>query len=108
VSRGTSILSVALALVLAGCGGASHAKATTKTAETPTAAASASVEVCLLQGEGLKLVRRQLAARTVAGAVGALLKGPTNAEAKAGITTQVPRGTRLRRASVTSGTATID
>jgi hypothetical protein len=73
-----------------------------------TATAAAQVDIYLLQGEGLKTVHRQPAQGTVAAAMGALLGGPTAAEAKADIRTQIPRATRLRRAAVSAGVATVD
>jgi hypothetical protein len=71
-------------------------------------AASVPADVYLLQGEGLKLVHRQVAASTVAAAVAALLKGPTAGEAKADVRSQIPTGTALRAATVSGGVATID
>src|SRR6266851_1457281 len=73
-----------------------------------TGAAAVSADVYLLQGEGLRAVPRQLPQRTVALAVGALLRGPTAAETKADVRSQIPTGTRLRSAPVKSGVATID
>ena len=107
--RWYTLLAASLAVCLAGCGGARHGAASTDAPAAPSGSvASTQVEVYLLQGEGLKPVRRQLAAKTVATAVAALLKGPTTGEAKADIRTQVPKATRLLRASVSGGTATID
>jgi hypothetical protein len=65
-------------------------------------------EIYLLQGEGLKAVPRQLSTPTLPLAVGALLRGPTAAEKKADVRSQIPAGTRLRTATVKSGIATID
>ena len=101
-------------LAVAGCGGGRHAAApaqptTTAGGAIPTASAPrARVDVYLLQGEGLKLVRRQLGARTVTAAVTALLAGPTAAEAKLDVRSQIPEGTRLRGVSVRGGVATVD
>ncbi len=71
-------------------------------------AAATPVSVYFVQGEGLKPVSRQLAPRTVSSAIGALLQGPTAAEAKVDVRTQVPRATRLRTATVSGRVATID
>jgi hypothetical protein len=71
-------------------------------------AASAPVSVYFVQGEGLKAVSRQLAERTVSGAIRALLQGPTAGEAKADVRTQVPAATRLRMTTVSGKVATID
>ncbi len=72
------------------------------------AAATVKGEIFLLQGENLKALPRQLPAATVKEAVGALLKGPTAAEKKSDVRSQVPTGTKLRGATVKSGVATID
>jgi hypothetical protein len=71
-------------------------------------AALARADVYLLQGEGLKPVARQLSQATVAPAIASLLHGPTAAETKNGVRTQIPAKTQLRSASVKSGVATID
>lgn len=118
-----AFLALLALLALPGCGGGQHGATRTTTAAPPAAGstttaattgtatgspAAARVEVYLLQGEGLKAVTRPAPRRTVAAAVGALLQGPTAAESKADVRTQVPAGTALRRASVAAGTATID
>jgi hypothetical protein len=71
-------------------------------------AAPTRVAVFLLQGEGLKAADRSVAQRTVAPAVEALLRGPTATETKADVRTQIPKGTKLRGASLKSAVATID
>ena len=71
-------------------------------------ATTVGANVFLLQGEGLKAVPRQLSAATVPLAVAALLKGPTAAEAKSDVRSQIPTATKLRSASVKSGIATVD
>jgi lipoprotein-anchoring transpeptidase ErfK/SrfK len=107
--RWFAMLAASLVVCLVGYGAARRGAAATTTVNAAAGqAASTQVDVYLLQGEGLKPVRRQLAGRTVAAAVAALLKGPTAVEAKADIRTQVPKATLLRRASVSGGTATID
>jgi peptidoglycan hydrolase-like protein with peptidoglycan-binding domain len=78
------------------------------TGATRTEAASVRANVYLLQGEGLKPVGRTLPTHSVAAAVTALLKGPTPAEAKLDVRTQVPSGTRLLKTSVSAGVATVD
>jgi hypothetical protein len=65
-------------------------------------------DVFLTQGEGLKIVQRQVAQRTVTAVVTALLKGPTTAETKTDIRSEVPTATRLRRVTTNGGIATID
>lgn len=116
---------VLLGVGVAGCGAAHHAAvpstgvvagtaaAATATIERAAATTSSTskpvrADVYLLQGEGLKRVRRVMAGHAVRTAVAAMLKGPTAAEAKLDVTTQVPSATRLLKASVSAGTATID
>jgi hypothetical protein len=72
------------------------------------AAAAGTVKVYLVQGEGLEAVQRRVDQTTVATTVGALLQGPSAAEAKLDVRTQVPRATRLRRATLSARTATVD
>jgi Sporulation and spore germination/L,D-transpeptidase catalytic domain/Putative peptidoglycan binding domain len=71
-------------------------------------AATVPAQVFLLQGEGLKAAPRQLSSATVPLVVGTLLKGPTAAEAKSDVRSQIPTGTKLRSASLKKGIATID
>ena len=60
--RWFTLLAAGLVVSLAGCGGARHGTAPTDAPATPSGSvASTQVEVFLLQGEGLKPVRRQLA-----------------------------------------------
>jgi len=65
-------------------------------------------DVFFTQGEGLRIVPRQVAQRTVASVVTSLLKGPTAAEAKTDIRSEVPAATRLRRVTTSGGIATVD
>ena len=65
-----------------------------------------TVKVWFLQGEQMISVERPGA--TVADAVRQLLIGPTAAEAKRGYRSYVPKGTKLRSASVQGGAATVD
>ncbi len=71
-------------------------------------AAPVATTVFFVQGEGLKGVTRQLPKRSVSTAVAAMLRGPTAAEKKLDVRTQVPRGTALRTVTVRSGVATVD
>jgi hypothetical protein len=107
---------VALAFVLAGCGGAHHAASsrpqTTTAAQTtttnPSPTSPTRVDVYLLQGESLKLVSRQLMGRSVAAAVTALLQGPSTVEARQDIRSQIPEAARLRSVKMSGGVATVD
>ena len=89
MARRIGVVGLAPAVVIAGCGGSRHAAASTPGGAST--AAATPVDVYLLQSQGLKLVKRQLPARTMA-AITALLKGPTAAEAKREIRTQVRPG----------------
>ncbi len=71
-------------------------------------AASVGTSVYLIQGESLKAVSRTVPTQSVAAAVAALLRGPTAAEAKNDVRTQIPPGTKVRKVSVANGIATID
>jgi germination protein M len=69
-----------------------------------------SVTVYLVRSEHVAPVRRGVApTRAVArAALGALLRGPTAAEIRAGYTSAIPQGTRLRGIQLAGGIATID
>ena len=71
-----------------------------------TPASRGHVRVYLLYGE--QLVRVTRPGGSPAAVVRQLLRGPTRAEARRGIRTYVPRGTPLRRMTVTDGLATVD
>ena len=81
---------------------------TSSAAGGATAVTTSKGEVFMLQGEDLKAASRQLSSPTVMQAVGALLKGPTAAEKKSDVRTQIPATTKLRNVTVKSGIATID
>lgn len=67
------------------------------------------MSVYYLHGEKLAPAHRAVAVPgTVAGAVTALLAGPTSLEARAGWTTAVPAGTALRGVSLHGTVATVD
>src|SRR5262249_13502770 len=87
------VLAACMLLALAACGGSS---ATTKSRSTATVAAAVKSNVFFVQGEGLKPVQRSLAQKTVKLAIQSLLAGPTAAEAKVDVRSQVPKATRLR------------
>jgi hypothetical protein len=73
---------------------------------TAPAASAQAVKVWFLQGEQMVAVERP--GSTVEDAVRQLLAGPTPAELRRGYRTYVPKGTRLRSASVQNGTAVVD
>lgn len=70
--------------------------------------ASAPVEVFFVHDDRLVAVVRPVEPVGVGAAVRVLLEGPTEAEAEAGLRSAVPVGTRLRRATLTGTTATVD
>jgi hypothetical protein len=75
-------------------------------APASSASSAQTVKVWFLQGEQMIAVERPGA--TVEDGVRQLLAGPTQAELKRGYRTYVPKGTRLRSASVQNGTAVVD
>jgi hypothetical protein len=108
-----------LGFVAAGCGaekavslGPAGGKTgtTAVTEPTGTVPTSVSLEVWFLDGEQLaRQTRSQEATPFVAtAAMNALLAGPTGAEAKAGLATSVPVGTKLLGISIKKGVATVD
>ncbi|MGX7826247.1 Gmad2 immunoglobulin-like domain-containing protein [Actinokineospora sp. 24-640] len=127
--RLTTALAATLLLV-SGCaeaepsaGGAATTTATTTAAPTPTTAvpttpapgpstdtgAVVAGSVYFLRGEKLVPARRELAGPGVAaGAVRALLAGPSAAERAAGMSSTVPEGSGLRGVNLAGGTATVD
>jgi hypothetical protein len=68
--------------------------------------APVTVDVYFLQGEQTLAVKRP--GSNVRAAVGALLQGPTAAERRRQVTTQIKPGTPLRAVSLANGTATVD
>ncbi len=71
-----------------------------------SSAAKSTVKVAFLQGEQIGYVERP--GSSLEAAVRALLGGPTKAEAKRELTTQIPAGTPLRSVTLDRGVATID
>ena len=108
-----------LGLVAAGCGaekavslGPAGAKTDTTAVTEPTGTVptSVSLEVWYLDGEQLVPQARSHEATpfVATAAMNALLAGPTAAEAKAGLATSVPAGTKLLGISIKKGVATVD
>jgi hypothetical protein len=118
------VLSLAGLVVVAGLVGCGSQKATSlgppptesnQTGAGQTTATEPNPSPVLLQvwfarGEQLVSEQRTHAAtpRVATAAVEALLAGPTAAERAAGITTAIPRGTRLLGVSIKGGVATVD
>jgi spore germination protein GerM/N-acetylneuraminic acid mutarotase len=80
------------------------------TAGTTTTRQPISLQVWFAQGERLFPEQRTHAPtrRVATAALEALLDGPTEAERAAGVSTQIPPGTRLLGVSVGNGVATVD
>jgi hypothetical protein len=116
-----------LLLVVVGCGGSKTKTVTetvtrTETVTTPSGTSTTDedgdgtqpavqqpVDVFLVRGELVTVVHRRVTGVDVAHqAMQALLAGPTGAERRAGVTTAIPTGTRLRDVSIADGTATVD
>lgn len=114
-------------LLLAGCGGddetaattaapadttAATTGATTDTAPTDTADSAERVrlQVYFVRDERMGVGARLVPETTAVGAeaVRALLEGPTEEEAAAGLATAIPQGTRLLDLDVAGGLATVD
>jgi len=114
------LVAVPALLVVAGCGGndavdigpAPKAKSQAVTGlESPTPKQLVSLKVWLVQGKGL--VARNRAhpetVRVATAAIDELLAGPTQGERRgSGITTAIPRGTRLLGIGIENGIATVD
>jgi lipoprotein-anchoring transpeptidase ErfK/SrfK len=86
--------------------GVSCAFVTAGGASATTEPHAQTVKVALLQGE--QIVYADRPGSTLAQALNGLLFGPTSAERKREITTQVPAGTPLRGVSVQGRVATVD
>jgi peptidoglycan hydrolase-like protein with peptidoglycan-binding domain len=76
------------------------------TSSAAAAPRAPTVKVALLQGEQVVYLDRP--GSTLDGALRALLAGPTPAERKEEVTTQIPAGTILRGVSVKNRVATVD
>ena len=97
---------VVLAAVVAACGPGQPA---TEAVRSGAAHTERSVAY-LLEGERVTPVARQVPRTRGVGAaaIRALLRGPTAAERRAGLTSAVPAGTRLIGLTIRDGVATID
>jgi germination protein M len=122
------VLAVAFAAaLLAACGGSGGGSApgptatatvtaTPSTSPSPTTAPTAapspttSLSLYVLRGEELGVAERRVPQTTMpaTAALTALLKGPSPAERAAGLTSAVPRGTRLLGLSIEGTTARVD
>ncbi len=96
-------------------------EATSSPAETPTAkptttptpskpAARGQLRVYFVRGETIGVGTARYAPMTspARAAMTELLAGPTSAEKKLGLSTQIPKGTKLRGLAISKGTATVD
>jgi lipoprotein-anchoring transpeptidase ErfK/SrfK len=72
----------------------------------PAAGTQPTVKAWFLHGEQMEAVSRS--GTTVEDALRQLLRGPTRAEAKRGVESYVPTGTKLRSVTVVDGLATVD
>lgn len=71
-----------------------------------SANAASTVEVAFLRGEQMTVVERS--GSSIADGIRALLAGPTTAERRRGVTTQIPKSTPLRSVRVVDRVATVD
>jgi hypothetical protein len=74
----------------------------------PAGAAPPAVDVFFTRGEQLAPVQRDRTGAPLTSALNALLAGPTPAEVRAGVRTNVPTGTRLRGVAVRDRIAYVD
>jgi hypothetical protein len=102
----SGLLLVALAAIVVACAPAPPATE----AVQPRAAQTQPAVPYLLDGEHVTPVARRIPRTRGVGAaaIRALLRGPTAAERRAGLTSAVPAGTRLLGLSIRGGLATID
>lgn len=125
-----TLLIAAVVIGMVGCRSQARAPvepAPTSTAtDTPTASPPAAIEtpaapvpevgtrelpvrVYFVSGELITVAGRTSSSSAVAAeAMKALLRGPTAAEKSAGMSTQIPSGTRLLGVNIAKGTATVD
>jgi len=118
-------LMVAAAAGLAACGGSSGGSTPAPTATvtvtaspsaspspspSPSTAAPTTLSLYFLRGDKLGVAERRVPQTTMpaTAALKALLVGPTTAERAAGLTSAVPRGTRLLGLSIDGTTARVD
>jgi hypothetical protein len=113
-----AVLGGSLGFVVAACtsehavslGPAPSQRSTAAAEVSATAPGSPSLQVWFSRGDRLVAVARPRPAtrRIATAALGALLAGPTRAERAAGLTTEVPAGTRLLGVSAGGSVATVD
>jgi len=119
------VTAVSAAALLAACGGSGGGSSPTPVATvtvtatpspspttTPAAtpATTTTLSLYYLRGEALGVAERRVPQTTkpATAAIDALLAGPTAAEKAAGLTSAVPRGTRLLGLSIVGTTARVD
>jgi spore germination protein GerM len=104
-----AVTALSAVLAVAGCGGKSAVKETSReTAPATTPSTAATVTVFLLKGETVTAVSRKVSKAGAEVALTEMLKGPTGAEAQQGFATAIPNGTRLLSYRVEGGKATAD
>ncbi|MFA4965136.1 MAG: GerMN domain-containing protein [Thermoleophilia bacterium] len=113
---------VTLVAALAACGAEPEPTATVTVTATPPASAGATgtpvatpappttLSLYFLRGEKLGVAERRVPSTTMpaTAALKALFEGPSPAEATAGLSSQVPPGTKLRALRIEGGVATVD
>lgn len=105
----TAGLAAAAALVVLLAPGPGAASPATRGAVAAPSARGRLVSVAFLRGERIALVRRDVVVPGVArGALLQLFAGPTAAERRAGLSSAVPAGTRLRGVTIRGGLASAD
>lgn len=98
------------ALLLAGVAAAPLPSATGSRPEGTRATATRTVALYLLRGEKLGVAHERVprSARPATAAVVRLLRGPTGAERRAGLSSAIPAGSRLRGIAIVNGVADVD
>jgi hypothetical protein len=109
----SAVVLVLCAFLVAGCDGGRdepRSPVTTTSTDGTTTPARSSVAVYFLRDGKVSPVRRTIGATPAVAraAVAALLEGPTDDEAKHGLSSAIPAGTNLRDIALADGVATVD
>ena len=90
-------------------GSSTSTSASSSSTTTTTTVEKTTVAVYLVRGEHVGPVRRDaVAASPARSAMEELLRGPSAADAAAGLTSAIPAGTTLLGLTIADGTATVD